>query len=403
MTASIPTSTPSAPTDLGTCPVCGSGGAQPVVSIASQPVHCNVLWATAEEAVGAPRGDIDLALCTTCGHVDNRSFDPERTTYGATYENSLHHSAVFQGYAEALVDELVERYDLRDKAIVEIGAGQGDFLAMLCTAGSNTGTGFDPSHVGPERVSDAVTVVSEFYGEAFADHPADFIVCRHVLEHIPETADFLSLVRRVVGDRSTPVFFEVPNAMWTLVHGGLWDLIYEHCGYFTPTSLGEAFRRAEFEVDRIDDVFGGQFLTIEAQPRTGRADADGARLEAEIGALVEAADGFAASYRATVDRWSSECAALATSGRRGVIWGAGSKGVTFLNAVPGAGDVIDRAVDINPRKRGMHVAGSGQPIVAPNDLIADAPDDVFVMNPNYRDEIAAQLADLDLDARLHVV
>jgi hypothetical protein len=62
--------------------------------------------------------------------------------------------------------------------------------------------------------------------------------------------------------------------------------------------------------------------------------------------------------------------------------------------------VIDRVVDINPHKRGKHLAGTGQRIVAPADLAADPPDIVVVMNPVYRDEIAADLAGRGLTPEL---
>jgi hypothetical protein len=85
-----------------------------------------------------------------------------------------------------------------------------------------------------------------------------------------------------------------------------------------------------------------------------------------------------------------------------VIWGAGSKGVSFLNEVDTDG-VVELAVDINPRKHGMHISGAGQEIVGPDALVAYRPEVVIVMNPNYRDEIAATLTDLGVDAELVVV
>ena len=368
------------------------------MSVAAQPVHCNVLWSSQSAARNAPRGDLDLVFCPTCGHIHNASFDPERTTYGGTYENSLHHSAVFQSYASDLVDALVERHELHDRDIVEIGAGHGDFLAMLCAAGDNRGTGFDPSHTGSENVADGVSVVPAFYGEEFADRPADLIVCRHVLEHIAESGDFVQMVRRVIGTRRSPAFFEVPNALWTLDDGGVWDLIYEHCGYFTPTSLSEVFRRGGFKTDRVDAVFGNQFLTIEATPVSGVAQPP-AQLGEDIEQLRQIVDRFAGTYRQEIARWRHTLDSLSGEGRHAVVWGAGSKGVSFLNTVD-TENTIELAVDINPLKHGMFVAGSGQEIVGPGALRSSPPDVVIVMNPNYCDEIGATLDDLGVIAEV---
>jgi hypothetical protein len=387
------------------CPVCGAPGGSPFVTIRDAPVHCNVLWATAGEARAAPRGDLDLVFCDTCGHVHNASFDDARTTYGATYENSLHHSAVFQTYASALVADLVERHDLHDRDIVEVGAGQGDFLEMLCRAGGNRGTGFDPSHVTSgstaESGSAGIALVAAFYSEEFADYPADLIVCRHVLEHIGASGDFVGMIRRVIGARPTVAFFEVPDALWTIRHGGIWDLIYEHCGYFTPPSLEYVFRHGGFDVTRTNNVFGGQFLTIEAVPAGGPTALAGDH-RAEVAAIAADVDRFAVLYASAVNEWRDRLTTLTGLGRRAVIWGAGSKGVSFLNEVDTDG-AVELAVDINPRKHGMHISGAGQEIVGPDALVAYRPDVVIVMNPNYRDEIAVTLAGLDVGAELIVV
>ena len=83
------------------------------------------------------------------------------------------------------------------------------------------------------------------------------------------------------------------------------------------------------------------------------------------------------------------------AGGRTAIWGAGSKGVAFLTAL---GDLVDVAVDINPHKRNMHMAGTGHRIVAPEDLPEQRPALIVAMNPVYLDEIHGDLTRLGLDA-----
>ena len=86
------------------CPVCERAAGEPFVEMLGLPVYCNVLWPSRQEAVAAPRGDIRLHFCHACGMIWNAAFDPGLVRYAVGYENSLHFSAVFQAYAEALAD-----------------------------------------------------------------------------------------------------------------------------------------------------------------------------------------------------------------------------------------------------------------------------------------------------------
>ncbi|HNS39057.1 MAG TPA: class I SAM-dependent methyltransferase [Promineifilum sp.] len=364
------------------------------------PVHCNVLWPTREAAIEAPRGDIHLAYLAECGHTYNLAFDPSLMEYTQEYENSLHFSSRFQEYATALANGLVSKYGLHGKDIVEIGAGKGDFLIMLCQMGGNRGWGYDPSYV-PEEGYTApnVTFVEDFYGEKYTHQRADLIVCRHVLEHIEDPDAFIAQVRRAVGDQQSVVFFEVPNALWTLRHGGIWDIIYEHCSYFSPLSLAYLFRKHGFRVLAVNEVFGGQFLTIEAVPDDSAPAAPETTTELDM--LTADARAFAENYRAKRDEWQVRLRALAAADKHGVVWGAGSKGVTFLN-VMGTGEEIVAVVDINPRKQGKYVPGTGQPIISPDQVSELQPDFVIIMNANYRDEIGETLKTIGVDAEILV-
>lgn len=395
-----------------TYPVCPESESIPLIDMDNVPVHCNVLWPTRAAALNAPRGDIHLTYLPACGHTYNPAFDAALMEYTQEYENSLHFSPHFQEYATALANGLVEKYDLYGKDIVEIGAGKGDFLIMLCAMSGNRGWGYDPSYVPePGYTAPNVTFVEDFYTEKYIDQRADLIVCRHVLEHIEDPDAFLAQVRRAVGEQQSVVFFEVPNALWTLRRGGIWDVIYEHCSYYSPSSLAHLFRRHGFRVLAVNEVFGGQFLTIEATPgnddrppTTDNASSVVGRPssgEDDLDALTADARAFAASYAAKRDEWRARLRDLAAAGKRGVVWGAGSKGVTFLNAT-GAGEEIVAVVDINPRKQGKYVAGTGQRIVAPAELATLRPDFVIIMNANYREEIGGMLAEVGVAAELLV-
>jgi hypothetical protein len=70
--------------------------------------------------------------------------------------------------------------------------------------------------------------------------------------------------------------------------------------------------------------------------------------------------------------------------------------VSFLTTVGGAD--IDYAVDINPYKRSKFIAGTGHPVLGPDDLAARPPDVVIAMNDIYLGEIRERLDALRLGA-----
>jgi hypothetical protein len=75
--------------------------------------------------------------------------------------------------------------------------------------------------------------------------------------------------------------------------------------------------------------------------------------------------------------------------------------VSFLTNV--SSDAVEYAVDINPTKHGMFMAGTGQQIVGPEFLRDYRPDLIIAMNPIYVGEIGEDLDDLGVEAELVAV
>jgi C-methyltransferase C-terminal domain/Methyltransferase domain len=380
------------------CTVCGSSPCMVVLRMPKVPVHCNVLCPQREEALDAPMASISLTFCEVCGHLFNSTFDPQLMNYGPKYENSLHWSPRFQRYAMTLASSLTKRYALRAKTIVEIGCGDGKFLQMLCQHGENRGLGFDPAcprSPNGNSAKESVVVVPDSYSAKYASD-ADFVCCRHTLEHIENPRGFLTLLREAIGERAkTPVFFEVPNALLMLRELGIWDIIFEHCSYFSRSSLVHLFSSSGFTVLGVREGFAKQFLRIEARPAGSKTAGDqrsGHRHSPMAGDIAR----FRRKYGKKIEFWRGRLG-KSLAGRRLVVWGAGSKGVSFLNAL-NVRDQIQYVVDINPRKHGMYVPGSGQQIVPPEFLKEYRPDAVIVMNSIYRNEIRSWTTALGVDA-----
>jgi len=309
-------------------------------------------------------------------------------------------NARFQHYVGALADRLVARYGLHGRQIVEIGPGEGNFLALLCERGHNWGLGYDAAY-DPERfkvaTSPRMRIVRDHYP---FDRPVDgeLIVCQHVLEHLAEPSALVEGVRHSIPDGArTAVYFEVPDATYMVSELAVWDLIYEHVSYFSAPTLELLFRRAGFDVTEVDRAFGDQYLYLEAVPAAGRSGETGAVPTVDavaVAKLTELVASFGEHLRQLVATWTARLGAFVEAGPVAV-WGAGSKGVSFLNLV-GAGRDVSYVVDVNPNKTGLYIPGTGQVVVAPDELEGRELATVVVMNPLYVEEIRTTLAHLGL-------
>lgn len=380
---------------LVTCPACGAAGPEVFLRRDGVPVHQNFLFTTAEAARATTRGDLHMAVCHACSFVFNAAFDPAKITYGEEYDNNQICSPFFGSYVDGLVRRLAGDLGVRDKTIVEVGCGKGYFLQRVVEAHpGNRGYGFDTTYAGPATALDGrITFRRSYYGEECRDVVPDVIICRHVIEHVPEPAELLRSVR-VTLDRAPHalVVFETPCVEWILTNRVIWDFFYEHCSLFSAASLAALFERCGYAVDEVRHVFNDQYLWLESHPGAPRDRRE------DAAALVASCRGFAVHERELLDDWRRRVETLARAG--GVaLWGAGAKGVTFANLVDGDRSAIDCIVDLNPRKQGHFVAGTGHPIVSHTELAARGVRNVILMNPNYESENRALAAEAGLELR----
>lgn len=377
----------------GACPACGDTHVRSFYKVANVPVNSCVLMLSPEEALAYPRGKIDLCFCSRCGFIFNRAFDPRLIEYSERYEETQGFSDTFNAFHKALAERLIDRYDLHGKKVIEIGCGKGEFLTMLCELGQNRGTGFDPTYVAHRSraaKTELATFVTDFYSERYADREADFICCKMTLEHIPTVEKFISMVRGAAErNPDAVVFFQVPEVTLILEQFGFWDIYYEHCSYFTPASLRSLFERCGFDVSDVWVDYDGQYLMIEAV-RSAKTTAMQPNGEPETMGLARLVDRFTETVPAQLAGWKKRLAAWAQAGQKIVLWGSGSKAVSFLTTL-GITDELQFVVDINPHRQGMFMPGTGHSIVSPDFLTGYKPDRVIIMNPIYREEIAKML------------
>ncbi len=382
------------------CPNCRHTDIEDFFTVRQAPVHSLVTIRDYREAMAVERKDITMAFCNSCGFIFNSSFDTSLDYYTKGYEDQQGFSPTFVKFLTGVTQRFIERYDIRNKQVIEIGCGKGDFIHLISELGNNRGVGIDPAWVpGRTKENPDVTFIREFYSEEHGAIEADSITCRHTLEHIHDTYGFMETIRKSIkGDKDVILFFEIPSIVRILKIQAFWDIFYEHCTYLSPGSLGRLFRMSGFEVLDMYLEYEDQYLFIEARPVTGVSDRIHP-LEESVEELKALTREFVEKINIQLGEWRTRLLKFKEQRKKVVIWGGGSKSVGFLTHFDDIG-VIDHVVDINPHMQGNYIPGIGKQYVGPDFLKDYQPDVVIIMNSVYMEEIRKMLNERGVDPQL---
>ena len=384
------------------CPLCDAHEATVVYSVAQAPVTCTAVFDSPDKARAVPLGRIDLTVCAECGFAYNRAFDTKLAQIGAElevgFESSQSASGHFRKFAGGLATDWVERYHLQGKTVVEVGSGGGDFMNELVCAGVGKVIGVDPL-TPRHRANSNSEVLNETFGLQHLTLDAEGLICRHMLEHVPDVKVFLLLVREWAAHQTgRVVLFELPSAERVIKEAAFWDVYYEHCNYFTPGTLRRAFEQAGLRLLRLDMAYGGQYFLVEAIANHGSGAMDWPSASNEVLAWHN----FGTRARAAIQRCRIMFDRLADEGGTVVLWQGAAKSVGVL-AATGTTSSIDCAVDLSPGRQGRYLPGSGLAVHAPSTLVSLQPRHIVLMNPVYYKEVRAQLDLLGVYGRLWAI
>lgn len=380
------------------CPTCKNTNILIFYEAKNLPVNSCLMFSNRQDAINYPHGDVILGFCNTCGFISNMTFDSRKIDYSSLAPEEQGSSSTFKSFANRLAKRLIETYTIREKKILEIGCGRGDFLALLCNLGKNQGVGIDPSTITGDlntASSNDILFIRDYFSEKYAHYVGDLLCCRHTLEHIHNTSEFLNLVRKSIGTNVENIcFFEVPDVTRILKEVAFWDIYYEHCSYFTLGSLSRLFRLCNFKVEYLAKDYFDQYLLIDLKPVT-KISQKILTIEENVVLTAKNVLEFSENSKQKIEQWKERLAQIKAEKKKAVVWGSGSKCVGFMTTLHVV-DEIEFIVDINPLRHGLFIAGVGKQIKPPIFLKTYQPDVVIIMNPVYYEEIRLDLANMGL-------
>lgn len=376
------------------CAVCNSTRILHILDYSDAPVLQNVLCRSRDEASNFPKAPISLYGCEQCGFVFNGVFDINKMTYNESYENSQNYSNEFKQYLSNLASYLYRKYMGNEKNVAEIGCGKGYFLTILKNLGATNLTGFDPSFVNNMQ-AEGIDIIKDYFSAKYKDKGFNFVICRHTLEHISKPKLFLQDIKDSLEEHYVGLYFETPNFKWIIKNATFFDIFYEHCNYFSSNSI-KFLMSQFFKGDVIvRKGFCDQYLQVEVEnKKNNKSHKLYGNYNGESLDFNEAASVLKRSQE-KVSRYIDSL-----QGKKVVVWGAGAKGVTFLNRLSLGVDRVPFVIDINPKKQGCYIPGTVQMIKSPLVLKSENVDVVIGMNRAYEQEIREQLRALNFGGDL---
>lgn len=356
------------------CPACGGKVAVSFFDGGEQPLATLALPESAQAAKAMKRLPLDYVRCVACGHVYNARFDWREVPHAEPPHakrvgwGMYNRGATWGDFIQEMAARIARRLP-PGALVVEIGHGEGMLLSAILELRQDVrGLGFDPH--GAEQKSERLELRrAPALPESLPDFGADFVVARHVLEHLPAPLAFLqrTAIAASARARELPIYIEVPCIDRAIATRRTVDFFYEHHSQFTTSSFLTMLERAG--ATAIEHGLGYDGEVIYAFARL--ASASGA-------ALVSEARAFDQATRASREGIRDRMRAL--SHARVVIWGGTGKSAAFIARYAAGTETV---VDSDARKVGTYVPGTEMRIEPPS-VLADNPPDVVVIPPQWR-------------------
>lgn len=386
-----------------TCRLCGNSNLVSVLDLGASPPCESFL---SEEQLDLPEATypLRLRLCPDCLLLQIPALITPEDTFGGDYAYYSSYSTSWVEHARKFVDQAVDALNLDpDGFVVEVAANDGYLLQHVVNRGIRC-LGIEPSVNCSEAArAKGIPMLRAFLDEALAarvrdEHgPADLVVANNVFAHIPDITGFAAGLRGLVADTGR-VSIEVHHAL-SLITAAQFDTIYhEHFQYWTVLAARHGLAAGGLRLVDVEllPTHGGSIrlwavpeeADVAEHPRVAEVEA------VERTAGLDSPDGYlglAERVAGIRDDLVSFLIEARRAGRRVVAYGAPGKGNTLLNYCGIRPDLLAYAADRNTFKHGRYTPGTRIPVVSPEHLIEDCPDDVLVLPWNLRNEITAQL------------
>lgn len=323
------------------------------------------------------REELALRQCSKCGYIFNSLFDFEKIKICYESQNYLSRKAIspkMNSLIERLSNEILS-FSNDETIFLEIAPGSGD-LAFALAKNARFLYTIDPSNVSLalQSLPNVKHILGFFDEHTIIEKQVDFVIFRHLLEHINKPYEFLNAVSKILKDKGI-IYIEVPNFKEIANNHRFYEIFNDHCGYYQSGVLANFMANMGFNLIKEIYLFDLQHIGLFFQKSNVR------KQNIEIDFYGEQ---FRIEFREVIVKFNENLKSFNNIG----IYGAGAHGnslVCFLENENLA--KISCCFDLDSRKVGKFLSQSNIKIFNPESNKLNECDAIIVASPLYEDEI----------------
>ena len=343
----------------------------PIISIENQALSAQGFASSREIALR--NMNIEIYECEACGLIQHLH---SPVPYYKDVIRAVAYSKEMKNYRNNQFKEFCDTYKLHKRTILEVGAGQGEYLELFRDIGVEDLYAIEN---GKENFSALrnknFNAARKFLGKNFNnpwEKQFDAIVTFNFMEHWPDLKSGLVNIRNLLKNDGVALL-EVPNFDYMVKNDVYSEFTIDHVFYFTEQSLRTILSVAGFEIIQIKSIWHDYILSAEVRKRAG-SNLNSLRQKKEDDKL-----GLIEYLRSRTGRT--------------VVWGAGHQSLSILSMVE-AQNYVEFVVDSAPFKQNMFCPGTGLPIYPPDHLLENVPETLIIMAAAYSDEVLTTVKDM---------
>ncbi len=368
---------------LKRCRVCGAAlSNMPVIELRNMPDSAQGFLTKAQLKRDRLR-DLSIYQCNACGILQHTN---RPVPYYRDVIRASAYSPEMKAFRIKQFRSFLNRFDLKDKKIIEVGCGRGEFVELMMRAGAQNVFGLEHSVSAVRQARKRGLNVFQGYPEGseyrIKNNPFDAFYTLNFLEHAPYINEFLKNIQINLADDAVGLV-EVPNFDMMVYESMISEFIRDHIFYFTKDSFRHLLECNGFEVLELEAIWYNYILSAVVRKRR----------RIDLSHFSTALADLTLEFNDLKDRFR---------GKKIVVWGAGHQALAVLS-MTGIYKSIDYVVDSAEFKQGLYCPGSKLEVKGPDILLKDRPDLIIVMCGSYSDEVARIIRDMELGCAVVVL